>query len=143
MHGLFVKFRNIKLEQCKNTTGSFFFFAIPVDCQVFSCDNVIFLVSIHNLFCFFNPSDKFQCKISPSFTISGPMCRLVIQRQNMRSMEQAFAVQILFSRECINAAIVAEGRSYLIRQLNECLVVLIPNSPSDLSSHLYSRWWWK
>ena len=96
---------------------------------------------MHNfLLCFFNPSNKFQCKINPSFTISDPMCRLVIQRQNMRSMEQAFAVQILFSRECINAAMVDQVRSYLIRQLNEWLVVLILNSPSDLSSHLYSGW---
>jgi len=35
MHGMFAKFRNIKLDQCKNMTASFFFFAIPVDCLVF------------------------------------------------------------------------------------------------------------
>ncbi|CAJ1938223.1 unnamed protein product [Sphenostylis stenocarpa] len=66
--------------------------------------------------------------------------KLVIQRQNMTSMEQAFAVQILFSRECIKAAIVDEGGSYLIRQLNEWLLILTLNSSSDLSSHLYTGW---
>jgi len=31
------------------------------------------------------------------------MCRPVIQRQNTKNMEQAFAAQILFSRGCIKA----------------------------------------
>lgn len=125
-----------------------FFFCLASLCTEMSLSVIIISFSqgdmVHNFLMFSSynshPSPFLDAKLScVCFKISGLMCRLVIQRQNMKNMGQASAAQILFSRGCIKAktnSLMMDAVSWW-KKKNECLVILILNSPPGLSESLF------
>ena len=67
------------------------------------------------------------------------MHRLAIQKQNMKNMEQAYAVQILFSRACIDAKTVYQALFHEVPH-HFPLMFTSPSSQILLGLlHVYSR----
>jgi hypothetical protein len=66
------------------------------------------------------------------------MHRLAIQKQNMKNMEQAYAVQILFSRACIDAKTVYQALFHEVPH-HSPLMFTSPSSQILLGLHVYSR----